>query len=134
MSNLKTKGVLPEDHQSFDSFNETASVSVDDTIITDWKVRSEQLCSEHLEKYGENLVWAVIDGFLLYWDEVDLKMHCSSGNSRLCSVLSRTLTCACLFVYQKMSPELHVRHASTTLLVSRSHLIEFLRRSAQNRG
>jgi nicotinamide/nicotinate riboside kinase len=73
LSDLKSTGTLPGDHQSFDSFNETATVPVDDEIIAEWKKRSEKLAAEHLEKYGEKLVWALIDGFLLYWDEVSLK-------------------------------------------------------------
>jgi len=70
LSDLKKTGSLPASHQSYDSFNETATVPVeDDKIISEWRVRSEKLASEHLEKYGEKLVWALIDGFLLYWDE-----------------------------------------------------------------
>ncbi|KAK7021927.1 ribosylnicotinamide kinase [Paramarasmius palmivorus] len=69
LSELKRTGALPEDHQSYDSFNTTTAVPVDSEIISAWKMRSEQLASEHLEKYGEKLVWALIDGFLMYWDE-----------------------------------------------------------------
>jgi len=68
MSDLK-KGILPVDYRSYDSFNETANVPVDDGIIAKWRLRSKQLAEEHLEKCGEKLVWAVVDGFLLYWDE-----------------------------------------------------------------
>ncbi|KDQ26707.1 hypothetical protein PLEOSDRAFT_1044152 [Pleurotus ostreatus PC15] len=69
LSDLKRTGVLPDDHESFDSLNTTANVSVDDDIIAGWKTRSEKLASEHLERHGEKLVWAIIDGFLLYWDK-----------------------------------------------------------------
>ena len=70
LSNLKKTGALPDDHKSFDSFNETPSVPVDAAIITEWKQQSEKLAADHLEKYGEKLVWAIIDGFLMYWDDV----------------------------------------------------------------
>jgi nicotinamide/nicotinate riboside kinase len=72
LSDLKRTGTLPADHQSYDSFNETASVPVNNEIIAEWKKRSEKLASEHLDKYGEKLVWVVVDGFLLYWDEVKI--------------------------------------------------------------
>lgn len=69
VSDLKTTGIVPADHQSFDSFNETPSVPVDAEIISSWKAKSEKLIAEHLEKHGEKLVFAIVDGFLMYWDE-----------------------------------------------------------------
>ncbi|KAF5361035.1 hypothetical protein D9756_005035 [Leucocoprinus leucothites] len=53
LSNLKKTGNLPPDHQSFDGFNETISVPVDDEIIADWKQKSKKVASEHLEKYAQ---------------------------------------------------------------------------------
>ncbi|KAK7693427.1 hypothetical protein QCA50_002995 [Cerrena zonata] len=69
LSDLKKTGILPPDHQSFDSFNETANVPVDADIVAEWRRRSEKLASEHLESHGEKLVWAIVDGFVLYWDK-----------------------------------------------------------------
>ncbi|THU80704.1 P-loop containing nucleoside triphosphate hydrolase protein [Dendrothele bispora CBS 962.96] len=69
LSDLKRTGILPTDHQSYDHLNTTASVAVEDEIINNWKTRSEKLVSEHLAKHGEKVVWAIIDGFLMYWDE-----------------------------------------------------------------
>ncbi|KAF9261949.1 P-loop containing nucleoside triphosphate hydrolase protein [Marasmius fiardii PR-910] len=70
LSDLKNTGNLPTSHQSYDSFNETPAVPIDDEKIAQWKSRSEKFASTHLEKTGEKLVWVLIDGFLLYWDEV----------------------------------------------------------------
>ncbi|KAG5220149.1 ribosylnicotinamide kinase [Salix suchowensis] len=69
LSDLKRTGVVPDDHQSFDLFNTTTDVPVNSEIITSWKTRSKSLVSEYLDKHGENLVWAIVDGFLLYWDK-----------------------------------------------------------------
>ncbi|KAJ3553154.1 hypothetical protein NM688_g3767 [Phlebia brevispora] len=69
LSELKKTGVLPADHQSFDSFNETANVPVDDEVIQSWKTQSGKLAAGYLEKHGVKIVWAVVDGFLLYWDD-----------------------------------------------------------------
>ncbi|KAJ3552993.1 hypothetical protein NM688_g3856 [Phlebia brevispora] len=68
LSELKKTGALPADHKSFDSFNETANVPVDGKVIQTWKTQSEELAAEYLEKHGVKLVWAIVDGFLLYWD------------------------------------------------------------------
>ncbi|KAF5335020.1 hypothetical protein D9758_016199 [Tetrapyrgos nigripes] len=69
LSDLKKGGILPSNHQSYDSFNETRTVPVDDDQIVQWRLQSEQVAAIHQEKYGEKLIWALIDGFLLYWDE-----------------------------------------------------------------
>ncbi|KAK7458727.1 ribosylnicotinamide kinase [Stygiomarasmius scandens] len=69
LSDLKKTGVLPEGHQSYDHLNVTASIPVEEEIIAGWKARSEKLASEHLEKNGEKLIWVIIDGFLMFWDE-----------------------------------------------------------------
>jgi nicotinamide/nicotinate riboside kinase len=70
LAELRKTGALPDDHKSFDSFNETPSVPVEESVISKWKEQSEKFASEHLEKHGEKIVWAIIDGFLLYWDLV----------------------------------------------------------------
>ncbi|KAJ3575354.1 hypothetical protein NP233_g1165 [Leucocoprinus birnbaumii] len=69
LSGLKQTGNVPADHQSFDNYNNTTPVPIEDQAIEEWRRKSERIASDHLEKYGEKLVWALIDGFLLYWDE-----------------------------------------------------------------
>ncbi|PPR01343.1 hypothetical protein CVT24_006321 [Panaeolus cyanescens] len=64
---LKKTGVLG-DHHSVANFNQTAAVPVDDQIISKWKQLSEKVFAEHQSR-SENLVWVIVDGFLLYWDE-----------------------------------------------------------------
>ncbi|KAJ7511418.1 P-loop containing nucleoside triphosphate hydrolase protein [Mycena galericulata] len=69
LCDLKKTGSLPSGHQSYDSFNENTAVPVDDHMISEWKKRSEQFVAQHLENFGEKLVFAIVDGFLLYWDK-----------------------------------------------------------------
>ncbi|TFK22411.1 P-loop containing nucleoside triphosphate hydrolase protein [Coprinopsis marcescibilis] len=69
LSELRKTGELPGDHQSFDSFNETGPVPIDDDVVKSWKEKSEKLAGEYLEKRNEKIVWVLIDGFLMYWDE-----------------------------------------------------------------
>lgn len=35
-----------------------------------WRRESERIAREHLEKHGERVAWAIVDGFLLYWSQV----------------------------------------------------------------
>ncbi|KAL0062270.1 ribosylnicotinamide kinase [Marasmius tenuissimus] len=67
LTELKKTGVLGE-HHSVDSFNQNAAVPVDDEVISKWKKLSEKVFTER-QSQGENLVWVIVDGFLLYWDE-----------------------------------------------------------------
>ncbi|KAG2007426.1 hypothetical protein CC2G_015122 [Coprinopsis cinerea AmutBmut pab1-1] len=69
ISDLKKSGELPSGHRSVDEFNETSPVNVEESVIAAWRARSEQMAKEHLDKYGERLVWILVDGFLLFWDE-----------------------------------------------------------------
>lgn len=38
-------------------------------IIDRWRETFTRIQEEH-EKAGEKIVWVVVDGFLLYWDQV----------------------------------------------------------------
>ncbi|KAF5384514.1 hypothetical protein D9757_006405 [Collybiopsis confluens] len=68
LTELKNTGALGE-HHSVDSFNQnTAAVPVSDEVISKWKDLSQKVSAER-QSHGENLVWVIVDGFLLYWDE-----------------------------------------------------------------
>lgn len=70
---LKASGAPPAGHQSYNALNaaaDTPEVAVDEDVVAGWRARCERVAAEHLERRGERIVWAVVDGFLLYWDEV----------------------------------------------------------------
>ncbi|TCD65673.1 ribosylnicotinamide kinase [Steccherinum ochraceum] len=67
LAEVKKTGVLGE-HLSVDSFNQNAAVPVADEIISKWKALSQKISAER-QSQGQNLVWVIVDGFLLYWDE-----------------------------------------------------------------
>ncbi|KIJ50607.1 hypothetical protein M422DRAFT_27227 [Sphaerobolus stellatus SS14] len=69
LEGIKHTGVLPDTHKSHDHLNENKPVPVDSDILSHWRIESEKLVRDHLEKYGERIVWAIVDGFLMYWDE-----------------------------------------------------------------
>ena len=69
LDDLKRTGNLPGDHKSYDSANKNTAVPIDDQMISEWRKKGDQLVAEHL-KHGKKLVFAIVDGFLLYWDKV----------------------------------------------------------------
>ncbi|KAG7097910.1 hypothetical protein E1B28_005222 [Marasmius oreades] len=77
LSDVKRTGFLPSNHQSYANLLESPEVvPIDDhKLIPEWKTQSKNLALQHLEKYGEKLVWVLVDGFLLYWDEVRAKVY-----------------------------------------------------------
>ncbi|KIY73889.1 hypothetical protein CYLTODRAFT_416543 [Cylindrobasidium torrendii FP15055 ss-10] len=64
---LKNTGVLGE-HSSVDSMNQNAAVPVDDEVISKWTQASQKVLKDRQSR-GEQIVWVLVDGFLLYWDE-----------------------------------------------------------------
>lgn len=66
---LKKTGVFGE-HSSVDGMNQNVAVPVGDEIISKWKELS-QMALKDRQSHGEQLVWVLVDGFLLYWDEVN---------------------------------------------------------------
>jgi len=52
--------MLPDDYSSHDHLNEQVEISVDPDTKAEWKSRLQQ----------EGITWVIVDGFVLYWDEV----------------------------------------------------------------
>lgn len=59
---------LPE-LRSHDHLNKQVEVPIDDTVIEKWRTRFEDL-EENERKKGIELIFVLIDGFLLYYDPV----------------------------------------------------------------
>ncbi len=66
---IRETGVIPPEHYSHDHLNEQREVPVEQPIIDRWRETFTRIQEEH-EKAGEKIVWVVVDGFLLYWDQV----------------------------------------------------------------
>ncbi|KZT32317.1 P-loop containing nucleoside triphosphate hydrolase protein [Sistotremastrum suecicum HHB10207 ss-3] len=64
---VKATGVLP-DHHSHDHLNEQREVHIDRGIFDKWQQTFRQVEQASSER-GEKIVWAILDGFLLYWDQ-----------------------------------------------------------------
>lgn len=69
LKEVKETGVIPDSHKSHDHLNEQKDIPVTSESYLRWKDTFHNLISEH-EKKGEKLTFGLVDGFLLYWDEV----------------------------------------------------------------
>lgn len=67
---VRATGEIPEDHRSHDHLNEQKDVSLDEGVVERWRKTFEAIKRRLEEEKGEEIVWGLVDGFLLYWDEV----------------------------------------------------------------
>lgn len=66
---IRSSGTLPAKHQSHDHLNKQVEVSVDTEVYSEAKRAFKRLEQEQQE-LGYELVWFIVDGFVLYWDKV----------------------------------------------------------------
>lgn len=67
LKTIKQTGEVPPDHRSHDHLNEHKEIKVDDMVREKWIKEFARLKKEN---EGEQVVWALVDGFLLYWYKV----------------------------------------------------------------
>ncbi|KAF9792668.1 P-loop containing nucleoside triphosphate hydrolase protein [Thelephora terrestris] len=61
-------GNIPPDHRSHDHLNEQQEVPVSPGLIEKWTEEFRRI-GEEREKAGEKVIWVLLDGFLLYWNQ-----------------------------------------------------------------
>jgi hypothetical protein len=66
-------GEIPPDHHSRDSLNEKKGVPVRAGVIERWTEEFRRI-GEEREKGETKIIWVLLDGFLLYWNQV--RSHC----------------------------------------------------------
>ncbi|RDB24774.1 Nicotinamide riboside kinase [Hypsizygus marmoreus] len=69
LQHVKETGTIPPDHRSHDHLNEQKEVKVDDEVRNRWTEVFEELRKEKEENGQEKIVWGLVDGFLLYWNQ-----------------------------------------------------------------
>lgn len=74
LRHVKKTGEIPPDHYSHDHLNEQKLVEVDGAVIDKWKGIFEGLKKAKQVQNDERIVWGLVDGFLLYWNQVS--RHC----------------------------------------------------------
>ncbi|KAL5524140.1 hypothetical protein ACEPAG_8313 [Sanghuangporus baumii] len=65
---VKQTGTVPDWHKSHDHLNEQKDIPVNEVTFSRWKEKFE-LLSKKFEERGDAVIWGLVDGFLLYWDE-----------------------------------------------------------------
>lgn len=68
---VKANGRTSDSHYSHDHLNLQKPVEVDRGTTEGWKKKFSELQTLFAQR-GEDVVWVVVDGFLLYWDPVSL--------------------------------------------------------------
>ncbi|KAG6821014.1 hypothetical protein H0H93_007904 [Arthromyces matolae] len=76
---VKATGQIPLDHQSHDHLNEQKDIKIDEAVRDHWIRTFERIGDRHRQETGENIIWGLVDGFLLYWnqeviDELDVRI------------------------------------------------------------
>ncbi|KAI6017556.1 hypothetical protein PISMIDRAFT_678292 [Pisolithus microcarpus 441] len=69
LESLKQDGRIPPDYIRNDPFNEQRDFPVDAECYVKWKSHFEEVERRAREDHGIEIVWALVDGFLLYWDQ-----------------------------------------------------------------
>jgi hypothetical protein len=68
---VKLTGCIPPDHRSHDHLNEQKEMPVGNELEGKWKAVFEEFKAKRHED-GERVVWGLVDGFLLYWKQVQI--------------------------------------------------------------
>ncbi|KAI5893710.1 P-loop containing nucleoside triphosphate hydrolase protein [Schizophyllum commune H4-8] len=66
LKEVKQTGRIPDDHYSHDHLNEQKDVPIPEEVRARWTQQFQEL-AERESRQGEQLVWGLVDGFLLYW-------------------------------------------------------------------
>ncbi|KAI6111269.1 hypothetical protein F5141DRAFT_1113597 [Pisolithus sp. B1] len=69
LENVKQDGRIPPDHIRNDPYNEQKKFPVDEECSAKWKSHFEEVERRAREDHGVEIVWTLVDGFLLYWDQ-----------------------------------------------------------------
>ncbi|EIW82561.1 hypothetical protein CONPUDRAFT_163701 [Coniophora puteana RWD-64-598 SS2] len=66
LKDVKRDGAIPSDHYSHDHLNEQKDIPIENEAFVKWQNIFQELSSK---PGNEDVVWGLIDGFLLYWDK-----------------------------------------------------------------
>jgi len=88
IDHVRKTGKLPEEHKSHHDINSNAEFLLPAAMTEFWKERFTEAMQRHSAELGnENEVinWAIMDGFLLYYDKVGSRRTPCSYDSRISS-------------------------------------------------
>jgi len=64
---VKATGEIPPDHRSHDHLNEQKDLPIPEPVRDRWVALFESFRAKRAADGGEDIVWGLVDGFLLYW-------------------------------------------------------------------
>ncbi|KAJ7874768.1 P-loop containing nucleoside triphosphate hydrolase protein [Mycena olivaceomarginata] len=67
LGEVKTTGEIPTDHRSHDHLNEQKDLPIPEAVRDRWIALFEGLRAQRAADGGDDIVWGLVDGFLLYW-------------------------------------------------------------------
>ncbi|KAL4074345.1 P-loop containing nucleoside triphosphate hydrolase protein [Scleroderma citrinum] len=68
LTNVKQDGQIPPGHISHDPLNEQREFPIDAECFAKWRAQFEEVERQARENHGLEIIWVLVDGFLLYWD------------------------------------------------------------------
>ncbi|KAJ7502854.1 P-loop containing nucleoside triphosphate hydrolase protein, partial [Mycena galericulata] len=77
---VKATGEIPPDHRSHDHLNEQKDIPIPVDVRDRWVSVFEGLAAKRAADGGEQIVWGLVDGFLLYWhpeviEQLDVRIY-----------------------------------------------------------
>ncbi|KDR75297.1 hypothetical protein GALMADRAFT_544473 [Galerina marginata CBS 339.88] len=69
LMDVKETGKIPPDHRSHDHLNEQKEIKVDGHVRDKWIEDFKKLKAEKEVAGHQRIIWGLVDGFLLYWNQ-----------------------------------------------------------------
>jgi len=80
LRHVKATGEIPPDHRSHDHLNEQKDIPIPTDVRDRWVTVFEGLAAQRSADGDEEIVWGLVDGFLLYWnleviEQLDVRIY-----------------------------------------------------------
>ena len=70
LQDVKRIGSIPLDCISRGDWHEPGDIPIDDNRVVTWKARFEDIKQHCLVAANTKVIWVLVEGFMLYWDQV----------------------------------------------------------------
>ncbi|KAG2143651.1 hypothetical protein DEU56DRAFT_791738 [Suillus clintonianus] len=69
LRDVKCTGSIPLDHIGYDTLDDGRDIPIDGNKAEAWKARFQDLEQRYLVVANTKVIWVLVDGFMLYWDQ-----------------------------------------------------------------
>lgn len=71
LKEVKDTSAIPESHDSYGNLDEQQdSITFSNEMVDRWRELFKDLTKQYEEKRHEKVIWGLVEGFLMYWDQV----------------------------------------------------------------